>query len=453
MAEQMAGYIRVSQRKGRTGPGYISPDEQRKAIERWAAYKGIHIASWHVDEDESGGTQERPALEEAIKSALSGEVGGIVAWKIDRFSRFTEGALGDLRRLQAAGARLAFVVEDIDTSGPMGKLIYTIMVAMAELFLENVKAGFIVAKARAIKRGAPINPTPFGYDRVQEGGMKGTLTPNNDALIVREAYRTAGEGSVYGAMAYLKDKAPGKSWSVSNVRRLLANRVYLGEIAYGDERNSRAHAAIVEPGEWYAAQTEVSGRRSARALYPLSGFAKCSGCGSPLIGTRRGEDKERAYLCSRYRKGCSSPVNVGAELLEGYCANRISHAIIKAGGFDAFVNGGAKVDLGEIEARIAAAEDELRAFAADQTMRRALGGAYTEQVQARVQTLDDAMAELLTARSSDVPPPTKLLDAGEGAQEVERFVLGSLSELTVVKGRGKLTPSRVRMTTRRGAVL
>ena len=47
-----------------------------------------------------------------------------MSWKIDRFSRYTEGGLRDLRRLEEAGARLAFVVEDIDTSGPMGKFVY-----------------------------------------------------------------------------------------------------------------------------------------------------------------------------------------------------------------------------------------------------------------------------------------------------------------------------------------
>ena len=126
----MDGYIRVSRRLGREGPGYISPDVQREAIERWAAYKDVEVDEWHVDEDWSGGTHERPGLERAIERATASETGGIVSWKIDRFSRYTEGGLRDLRRLEEAGARLAFVVEDIDTSGPMGKFVYTVMLAM-----------------------------------------------------------------------------------------------------------------------------------------------------------------------------------------------------------------------------------------------------------------------------------------------------------------------------------
>ena len=118
----MDGYIRVSRRLGREGPGYIFADVQREAIERWAAYKDVEVDEWHVDEDWSGGTHERPGLERAVDRAVTGrETGGVESWRIDRFSRFTEGGLRDLRRLQEANARLAFVVEDIDTSGPIGQ--------------------------------------------------------------------------------------------------------------------------------------------------------------------------------------------------------------------------------------------------------------------------------------------------------------------------------------------
>jgi DNA invertase Pin-like site-specific DNA recombinase len=65
-------------------------------------------------------------------SGVSGETGGIVSWKIDRSSRTSEGGLRDLRRLEEANARLAFVTEDIDTSGPMGRFVYSVMLAMSE---------------------------------------------------------------------------------------------------------------------------------------------------------------------------------------------------------------------------------------------------------------------------------------------------------------------------------
>lgn len=41
---------------GPQGPRYISPTVQKEAIARWAEYRGVQIAAWHIDEDESGGT-------------------------------------------------------------------------------------------------------------------------------------------------------------------------------------------------------------------------------------------------------------------------------------------------------------------------------------------------------------------------------------------------------------
>jgi site-specific DNA recombinase len=247
----MDGYMRVSRRMGREGPGYISPDVQREAIERWAEYKGIAIDAWHVDEDESGGTHQRPGLEAAVARAVGGQTGGIVAWKIDRFSRFTEGGLADLRKMEEAGARLAFVAEDVDTSGPMGRFVYTVMLAMSTYALENIKAGWRTAKARAVERGAHIGPTPFGYDRQDDG----TLNPNGDAPIVAEAFKRAGGGDLAAAMTYLRDAAPAMTWTQHTTRRLLGQRVYLGEVSYGDAYvNGSAHAEIVDRSTFEAAK-------------------------------------------------------------------------------------------------------------------------------------------------------------------------------------------------------
>lgn len=105
---------------------------QREAIGRWAEYKGIQLGEVLIDEDQSGGTQDRPALKRGITRALNGETSGIVSWKIDRFSRNTEGALTDLRRLRDAGARLALVVEDIDTGTVYGEMIYTILPSVSQ---------------------------------------------------------------------------------------------------------------------------------------------------------------------------------------------------------------------------------------------------------------------------------------------------------------------------------
>lgn len=315
---------------GREGPGYISPEVQREAIERWAAYKGVEVSAWHVDEDWSGGTHERPGLELAVERAVSGETGGIVAWKIDRFSRYTEHGLRDLRRLQEADARLAFTVEDIDTSGPMGKFVYTVMLAMAEYFLDTIKVGWMAAKGRALDRGAKIGPTPFGYRRREDS----TLEPHPErAAYLAEAFKLARHG-VQPVVAYLdglgliheEGKRAGRPlvWTAFTVRRLLANRSYLGEQHYGDDVREGAYEALVTRSVWEAAQHEPEERRQAPADFPLSGVASCSSCGGPMVGGRGGRNV-RTYRCAASlawakHKGasCAAPATMTAHLLEGH---------------------------------------------------------------------------------------------------------------------------------------
>lgn len=92
----MDGYIRASRVAGREGSAYISPDVQREAVQRWANYRGVTIANWEVDEDQSGGTQDRPGLRRILERIDAGLTDGLVVWRLSRFARNVGGALGDL---------------------------------------------------------------------------------------------------------------------------------------------------------------------------------------------------------------------------------------------------------------------------------------------------------------------------------------------------------------------
>ena len=96
--KQMDGYIRVSRVGGREGPSYMSPSIQREAIEAWANYRSVEIVAWHEDEDESGGTQQRPGLREAIRRIEAGETEGLACYRLNRFARNVGEATTDLDR-------------------------------------------------------------------------------------------------------------------------------------------------------------------------------------------------------------------------------------------------------------------------------------------------------------------------------------------------------------------
>ena len=111
------GYVRVSRRAGREGESFISPEVQRKKIADWAKLHEVEIVRWWEEIDRSGAKLERPMFQQALARCDSGETGGIVVARLDRFARSAVDALTSIRRLTDAGARLVSV-EEISMARP-----------------------------------------------------------------------------------------------------------------------------------------------------------------------------------------------------------------------------------------------------------------------------------------------------------------------------------------------
>jgi DNA invertase Pin-like site-specific DNA recombinase len=432
------GYIRVSRVAGRSGAAYISPKVQREAIERWAAFRDVEIAEWHIDEDQSGGTQQRPGLLEAIRRIEAGETDGLACWRLNRFARNVSGAIEDVKRIQAAGGQLALVEEQIDPTGPFGQFLLTVLLAVATLERDNAAANFEESKRRAMQRGAYVSRTPFGYERRDDG----TLKPHPEqAKHVTEAFRLAASRGLRAAHEYLEQNAPERVWTLTTVRRLLAKRSYLGEMRIG-EAVTRTVPPLVSRAIWEAAQHDRQPRSKA-AVFPLSGFAVCASCGNPLVGGRGGRDKLRTYRCSASLplfKGtkCKAPTVVTAHLLEAHTKRRL---IELAGGLVAHVGETDADALTLAEKAVLEAEAELDAFAADMTLRRALGSRYHDHLQSRVDALSDAQRRYRElARDSHRVQTIPAQEVIEQATPIElaELLRGGFERVVVKKGRGSL---------------
>lgn len=441
--KRMDGYIRVSRRMGREGPGYISPDVQREAIQRWADYRRVEIVAWHFDEDESGGSQNRPGLREAMRRVLDGESDGIACWRLNRFARNVSEALDDVKALHArkpTPGALALVEEDIDPTGPFGEFILTMLLAMAALELNNLKASWRTAKERAMARGAKIGPTPFGYMRGEAGVL---LEHPTDAGHVREAYRLAGEVNPHAAMSYLAANAPGRVWTTYTVRRFLANRSYLGESRYGpDMVNLTSHPPLVTRAAWEAAQGPEPERRRPAADFPLSGLATCGTCGVHLVGARGGPGL-RVYRCAAslasYKgEKCPAAVTILADRLEEYVEGAVREGLdsvrVEAAG------GGQGDDLEALEAAMLEEEAELARFAGDRQAARILGDGYHPALQERADAAEGARRAYRDAAEA-VAAASATFRAAQDWEDMSRAEVGEtlrrvLAVVEVRKGTG-----------------
>jgi DNA invertase Pin-like site-specific DNA recombinase len=407
------GYIRVSRRAGREGESFISPEVQRKKIGEWAKLHEVEIVAWWEEIDQSGARLERPMFQEALARCERGETGGIVVARLDRFARSAVDALGSIRRLNEAGARLVSVEDNFDGSTPMGRFAIGILTLIAELELERIKENWTAAVKSAVERGVHVSARPpTGYRRDETGRL---MPEEPGASAVGEVFRRRALGASWTELArYLDEQGVQPStgnphWSKVGVSGLVKNPVYLGQARSGSIVNENAHEPLVTRAEFDAAQSvkksllgQRDGSLASRAM--LGGLARCAGCGHTLKITgstdRKSGERYPIYYCTgRYASGlCPARATVRASLVDLFVEQQVLHALQEEDGLLAQA-----VDTSEaIETAaraVAEAEHELDLFVTNPKLLTLLGEQrFIDGAQTRQRALDEVRQTLAELR-------------------------------------------------------
>lgn len=316
------GYVRVSRVAGREGDSFQSPAEQRSVIEGWAKSRGVEVTEFLEDFDVSGGTLSRPGLDAVMDRIRTGATDGVVVAKLNRLSRAgVADALKLCEEIYDAGAEVVAIDEGADPTTPAGKVLRTLMLAFAEMERENVKAGWRTARRRAVERGVFIGPVPLGFVKAGPGAP---LVPGPDADRVRDLFQVSGSDGLDAAFAFARRTWPDRQWSVTVVRKMLANRVYRGDVAHGDIQARDVIEPIVSEMAFdFAQHPDTRAPRSAAATYPLSGIARCAECGGPMVGHKVGRAgrRKRSYRCTG--EDCRSRPHIFADPLEEHVLDAV----------------------------------------------------------------------------------------------------------------------------------
>jgi len=131
---------------------------QLDELRQVAAQRGW-VATEFVDEGVSGSKDSRPALDRMMADAHAGRLDVVAVWRFDRFARDTRHLLTAMEEFRALGVSFVSLREQIDTSTPMGKAMFTIVSAISELerdlIRERVVAGVRRAQAAGKHCGRP----------------------------------------------------------------------------------------------------------------------------------------------------------------------------------------------------------------------------------------------------------------------------------------------------------
>lgn len=222
MVKKLVGYVRVSSKSQEDN---TSLQDQ---IERVEAYcKAYNYELVKVFKEVATGTkadiETRPIFNEAIEYLKEDNADGIIALKLDRIARNTRDVLTLVEDvLEPLDKMLVLLDMQIDTSRPTGKMVLTIMSAVAQLerdtINERTQGG---RKAKASKGGYAYGAPKYGYQSEDKELIEDTDQQETIKLIKR--HRKSGKS--YQKIAdYLNSKAiptkQGKQWSSSVVYRI-----------------------------------------------------------------------------------------------------------------------------------------------------------------------------------------------------------------------------------------
>lgn len=352
-------YVRVS-----TDKQIGSVDHQISYLKEFAKVKG---QDWYVNDnfiyEDAGisGTEiyQRPAVLRLIEDAKRGLFDVVLFKGISRFSRDMVDAQILIRQLTSF-VRVISAEEGYDSTNPQSNVIFGIHSIIAQY--ESEKNGIRVRMGynEIAKRGQwPTGTVPIGYKLNRETRK---LVPDEDRMrtvqMIFDMYVHQGFG-MRRIAAYLNDHGmltqTGELWHPTKVRKVLTNRVYIGDLIYGKERvevrqdptnplkhqkaRSRerddmivvhnAHPAIVDNATFEMAQKIMSKRGESGAnkggSYLLSGILICPKCGSKMyvkkrtVMTSSGKAEYYYYICSKrlnYGSNVCSQDTIRAEKIE-----------------------------------------------------------------------------------------------------------------------------------------
>lgn len=393
--------------------GY-SLDAQKSRMKAFAEYSDYAIAGEYEDAGKSGKSIEGRAqfsqMMEDIKCGKDG-VSYVLVFKLSRFGRNAADVLSTLQVMQDFGVNLICVEDGIDSSKDAGKLMISVLSAVAEIERENIRVQTMegrIQKAREGKWNGGF--APYGY-KLENGQL---YINEEEAIAIRtifDQYVHTDMGA-NGLARYLDNhglhklqRQNGKNplFDASLIRRILKNPVYCGKIAYGRRRTEKVHGtrndyrlveqdnyllvdgiheAIVPEGLWHEAQVKLLAqankyehinRGKDTKIHLLSGIVKCPVCGAGMYGNKSAKHrvdgtkyKDFFYYGCKHRtmtRGhkCGYKKQISQELLD----DAVAEVIVKLVSNPKFANMmqekiNMKVDTSAIEQEISNYEKQLR---------------------------------------------------------------------------------------------
>jgi len=132
---------------------------QLRELREYCERRGWNVAGEYIDAGICGAKDQRPELDRLMVDAHKRHFDVVAVWKFDRFARSVSHLLRALDTFRVLGIEFVSLSESLDTATPAGRMVFTVLGAVAELerslIAERVRAGLRNARAKGQRLGRP----------------------------------------------------------------------------------------------------------------------------------------------------------------------------------------------------------------------------------------------------------------------------------------------------------
>jgi DNA invertase Pin-like site-specific DNA recombinase len=272
-----AVYTRKSTEEG-LDKAFNSLDAQREACTAYVMSQQHEgwtlLPDLYDDGGYSGGSMDRPALQQLLEDVGAGKVDVVVVYKIDRLTRSLSDFAKIVDVLDAADASFVSVTQAFSTTTSMGRLTLNVLLSFAqferEVAAERIRDKVAASKAKGMWMGGGV---PLGYEvkdrklivvpeeaatvrdimrRYLEADSIRTLVEELRRVGIVSKRRTSRSGRTYGGCPIAHGAL---AW-------LLKNHIYIGEVVHKGNSYPGEHDAIVDREMFDAVQAKLAERTS-----------------------------------------------------------------------------------------------------------------------------------------------------------------------------------------------
>ena len=246
---------------------------QISALTRAVANVGQwRLADVFIDIASAKGKIPRREFERLLRECEAHNISIVLTKSISRFGRDTVETLSALNRLKAAGVRVIFEQENLDTDEVDSNLMISVMESFAqaenESRSENIRMGLAMKAANGTS--GLYKRKLYGYAKNENSEL---VIDNEQAKVVRDIFRWFLDGaSVLGIIKKLSEAgipspAGKEQWNKRAIEKMLENEKYTGTVTLLDSSTQEYeyqikdnHPPIITESEFRAVQEEKKKR-------------------------------------------------------------------------------------------------------------------------------------------------------------------------------------------------